>query len=249
MKISAKVLLCSAVALSFSHIPAHAALEMYSDFETPAGYVNAVGGSAAMARLNGVAPIFIDDAPAAIASRSKKSLRLGGAGFVYFTDTDSPELSDAWTISTFVKFDSKVSGTQTIVMRPGGWTWQADLARRVATFVVFGSKNPLNFALPANFAGKWHMLTLVHSGNNMEFFIDGKSQGKKELTDSYPAFGALYVGAASSKAGKAAHADIDDLSIWSNALTTAQVQRLSAGTPADAANYGDDAGLSSQNEY
>ncbi len=232
MKISAKVLLCSAVALSFSHIPAHAALEMYSDFETPAGYVNAVGGSAAMARLNGVAPIFIDDAPTVIASRSKKSLRLGGAGFVYFTDTDSPELSDAWTISTFVKFDSKVSGTQTIVMRPGGWTWQADLARRVATFVVFGSKNPLNFALPANFAGKWHMLTLVKSGTSVEFFIDAKSQGKKELTDSYPAFGALYVGAASSKAGKAAHADIDDLSIWSNALTTAQVQRLSAGTPA-----------------
>jgi len=232
MKISAKVLLCSSAAMSMGILPAHAALEMYADFEKPATMVNTVGGSAAAGRLNGEKPVYVDGAPANIASRSKKSLRLGGAGFVNFLDVDSPELSDAWTISTFVKFDVNVSGAETIVMRPGGWTWQVDLARRVATFVVSGSKNSLNFALPANFAGKWHMLTLVKSGTSVEFFIDGKSQDKKELTDTYPAFGALYVGAASSKAGKAAHADIDDLSIWSNALTSAQVQRLFAGTSA-----------------
>jgi hypothetical protein len=233
MKISfLKVLLYSGATMCCSHIPAHAALELYSDFETPSSMVKAIGGSGAVGRLNGEAPVYVDGAPASIASRSKKSLRLGGAGFVYFTDVDSPELSDAWTISTFVKFDVNVSGAETIVMRPGAWTWQADLARRVATFAVSGSKNALNFALPANFAGKWHMLTLVKSGNIVEFFFDGKSQGKKIISETYPSFGALYVGAASSKAGKAAHGNIDDLSIWSNALTSAQVQRLFAGTPA-----------------
>jgi|GEM_PF-954304 len=232
MKTSLKVLLCSSAALLFGHLPAHAALEMYADFETPASTVKAVGGSSAMGRLNGKAPVFVDGAPSQIASRSKKSLRLGGAGFVYFTDNDSPELSDAWTLSTFVKFAPNVRSVQSLVIRPGGWFWYADPSRRKVTFAISGSKETLEYPLPANMVGKWQMMTLVKNGNSLELFVNGKSQGKQQLTQTLKSFGALYVGAASSTAGKAAHADIDDLSIWSNALTSDQIARLFSGTPA-----------------
>jgi hypothetical protein len=226
-----KTFLFSGAALLGSYFPAHAALELYADFETPAGFVSASGGSQSNASFAGAkAPVFVDGAPASLTARSKKSLRLGGDGFFYFRETDAPELSEAWSINAFVKFDPKTRTQQTLVGRSGSWFWFVNLARNSATFAPAGQAT-LSFPLPANFAGKWAMLTLVKSGTDIEFFINGKSQGKKPIVGKIGAYGSLYVGAASSQSGYALHAALDDLSVWSQALDAAQIQKLFSGTP------------------
>ncbi len=225
-----KPLLFSSIALACSTFPAHAALELYADFETPAGFVSAIGGSQSNASFAGEkAPTFVNGAPTNLAKRSKKSLRLGGEGFLYFRDTDAPELAENWSLNTFVRFDAKIRTQQTLVGRPGGWFWSANFARNNVTFAPKGQPS-LSFPLPANLAGKWAMLTLVKTGSDIEFFVDGKSQGKKKLDGALEAYGSLYVGAASSGSGYAAHAAIDDLSIWSQSLSAAQIQELLSGT-------------------
>src|SRR5690606_39051131 len=57
-------------------------------------------------------------------------------------------------------------------------------------------------------------------------------QGKQQFAEPIEAYGALYVGAASTTSGYAVHAALDDLSIWSQALTSAEIQKLLSGTTA-----------------
>lgn len=206
---------------------AHAALEMFSDFETPATTVSVTGGSPAAGRLNGpTPPTYVNGG-----LRGQKALRFGGGGLVYFPDINSPQLGDEITLNLFVNFKANAKNQQTLVGRPGGWFWSVNLTRRISTFAPSRTKNPANFPLPANFAGKWQMLTLVKKGNTVELFINGKSQGTRALTDELETFGALYVGGASSTAGNALVGDIDNLSIWSRALNAAQIQKIYSGTP------------------
>ena len=188
---------------------AQAALEMYSDFESPATIVSVTGGSPAAGRLSGAKPpAYIDGG-----LRSQKALHFAGGGLVYFPDIDSPQLGDEITLNLFVNFKANVNNQQTLVGRPGGWFWSVNLARRVCIFAPSRTKNPASFPLPVNFAGKWQMLTLVKKGNAVELFINGKSQGTRALTDQLETFGALYVGGASSTAGNPLAANIDGADI------------------------------------
>src|SRR5690606_30748379 len=102
---------------------------------------------------------------------------------VYFTDIDSPELNEAWTLDTFVKFDAQVRTQQTLIGRPGSWFIYANLARQEIRFVPRGTQNPVIFKLPASLAGSWHMISFVKNNKDLEFFIDGKSQGKQQISD------------------------------------------------------------------
>ncbi len=205
---------------------AQAALEMFGDFETPATGVSVTGGSSAVGRLSGGTPPTYADG----GQRGKKVLRFGGAGLLYFADINSPQLGEEITLNLSVNLKPDVRTQQTLVGRPGSWFWSVNLARRVITFAPSRTTNPASFPLPANFAGKWQMLTLVKKGDTVELFINGKSQGTRALTDKLETFGGLYVGGASSTAGNALVGDIDDLSIWSRALNPAQIQKIYSGT-------------------
>ncbi len=205
---------------------AQAALEMFGDFEKSATGVSVTGGSSAVGRLSGATPPAYADG----GLHGKKALRFGGAGLLYFMDVNSPQLGEEITLNVSVNLKPDVRTQQTLVGRPGSWFWSVNLARRVITFAPARTKSPASFPIPANFAGKWQMLTLVKKGNAVELFINGKSQGTRTLTDQLETYGGLYVGGASSTAGNALVGDIDDLSIWSRALNPAQIQKIYSGT-------------------
>jgi hypothetical protein len=207
---------------------AHGALELYCDFEKKeSNKTTDVGGISGSFKVD-PGPRYIDEAPPALAGRSRRALDLD-KGFVFFRD--SPELAENWTINCFVKPQPDGAGARTLIYRPGGWMLQFNAQRRSVELVQSGAPDNVVAFKPIGGGDVWQMWTLVKSGKKVQFYLDGKLLGEQLLKAALPATGQLYVGAASSNGGRPALAAIDDLAIWSHALTAADVAALFAGKP------------------
>ncbi len=203
------------------------ALELYCDFEkTESRRATDIGGLVGGFKIE-PGPHFIDEAPPALAGRSRRALDLGN-GFLFFRD--SPDLDEAWTIHAVVRPHADGQGARTLVHRPGAWTLQFNLQRRSLDLVQSGNlNNAVGFRLPEGPAD-WQMWTVVKAGLEVRFYCDGKPAGEGRLQAPLGAAGQLYVGAASSTGSRPALAALDDLAIWSRALPADDIAALAAGT-------------------
>ena len=172
---------------------------------------------------------YVTDVPASLKEISQTALELKNQAMAFFPNGKKLNCTGDFTWSLWLKPLGNETKRQTLLVHTGSWSLHYLPASNQLEFAVRnGGKNL--FQLPENFRNLWHHLLLVRSGDQLRLRVDGTPVGPAQTISASPVPGAnLYLGAGTSQGDHAFTGKIDEVGLWSRALSDEEADRLTAG--------------------
>ncbi len=224
-------------AVLLSAMTVSAALELALPLESRPGPARSVVDTA-VRRFNGKARSqtpgaddaqYVTDVPAPLKKVSRTALELKNQAMVFFPDGKKLNCSGDFTWSLWLKPVGNGTKRQTLLVHTGSWGLHYLPAANLLEFSGRSVAKAL-FPLPENFRNTWHHLLLVRRGDQLLLRVDGAPAGTARTLTGRPAPGTkLYLGAGTTKGDNAFTGRIDEVGLWSRALSDEEADRLAAG--------------------
>lgn len=162
-----------------------------------------------------------------------------------YVDAGNLSLSgNAMSLSAWVKpesfktsspFISSIAGIEngdgnTAMLRFGDASVPKDKVQFVLSIAGQAKKLTSNTAVAA---GQWHNIVGTYDGTAMKIFIDGIEDATMSVSGAYSASGNFFLGRNSSN-DRCLQGSLDAVTLWSKALTTAEIQAATCTVPATA---------------
>lgn len=158
----------------------------------------------------------------------------GANQYINIPDNNVLDMTSSFTVSAWIKIDSLPgSGLKTILskdenyefhVKPNGtinWWWQTSSPGATRQFDSTGSISP----------GVWTHIAIRHQANNQSIFINGQASGSATFTGSPIANSdPLQIGADQGAGNREFNGNIDEVRIFSEALSDAQMITLASET-------------------
>ena len=167
--------------------------------------------------------------PAWVTGAVNGAMEFGGNEYVDCGNGDSLKIRDAITIACWVKIDSFTVDWETILAM-GDDSYRMSRGPVTGDSIHFGCNGvtggDLNATAPVT-TGTWRHVALVFDGAYRYIYIDGAEDARLESTGQIDASAHnLYIGENSQETGRQLAGAIDDVRIYSRALSPAEVAGL-----------------------
>ncbi len=170
--------------------------------------------------------------PTRIIGRIGQALSFNGVdNYVNVPTASSLNIATDITMSAWVI--RRTTGTDVdVIVKTNGTTFDYSLyllsgSDNIALFSNDGTPTNVSGTGNALTANKWHHIVAKRSGSDVSFFIDGNAAGTGTMSGSFTANSfPVLVGSSNSGAGSFCDCVIDDVRLYSRALSTDEIKRL-----------------------
>jgi hypothetical protein len=179
-------------------------------------------------------PVWIDGLAA-------KALKFDGDGdYVDLGNDESFSITNQITVASWIKVDAFDCEWQAIITKgDGAWRLQRNGTQDSIEFACTGAFVP-NALVGSLFGtvsvndGRWHHIAGTYDGSKISLYVDGKLDVSSEASGSIEANDFdVFIGANAEKPGRNFKGSIDDVRIYSYALSAEQVKEISVGPDSD----------------
>jgi hypothetical protein len=154
----------------------------------------------------------------------------GDADYAFANDDTSFSITDAVTVAAWVKINS--NGTTSSIARKGATLTPAYSLNKVSSdrftfWVALGSWVNSGYSSTIATIGEWYHVAGVYDGSEIKTYVNGDLEASSLYSGAIPTTtDNFYIGVDASTWVEYFNGSVEELSVWSKALTEAQIQTV-----------------------
>jgi hypothetical protein len=154
----------------------------------------------------------------------------GDADYAFANDDTSFSITDAVTVAAWVKINS--NGTTSSIARKGATLTPAYSLNKVSSdrftfWVALGSWVNSGYSSTIATIGEWYHVAGVYDGSEIKTYVNGNLEASSSYSGAIPTTtDNFYIGVDASTWVEYFNGSVEELSVWSKALTEAQIQTV-----------------------
>jgi hypothetical protein len=171
----------------------------------------------------------------------------GDADYAFANDDTSFSITDAVTVAAWVKINS--NGTTSSIARKGATLTPAYSLNKVSSdrftfWVALGSWVNSGYSSTIATIGEWYHVAGVYDGSEIKTYVNGNLEASSSYSGAIPTTtDNFYIGVDASTWVEYFNGSVEELSVWSKALTEAQIQTVMNNSLSAAYYQTSDSGL------
>jgi hypothetical protein len=171
----------------------------------------------------------------------------GDADYAFANDDTSFSVTDAVTVAAWVKINS--NGTTSSIARKGATQTPAYSLNKVSgdrfTFwIALGSWVNSGYSSTIATIGEWYHVAGVYDGSEIKIYVNGDLEASNSYSGAIPTTtDNFYIGVDATTWVEYFNGSVEELSVWSKALTEAQIQTVMNDSLSAAYYQTNDSGL------
>jgi hypothetical protein len=186
-------------------------------------------------RLNGT---FTGGTPEWIAGKYGNAILFNGAnGYVDLGMKSEMDLTEEMTVSVWLRDDGFTVGWQAIFTRGLGWRLQRNATERTLEWTC--PPSPFLFGNGTLDDGEWHHVAGTYDSRRQALYIDGALDVEQSVSVAMdPTSYRVMIGSIDTLTDRVWHGPIDDVRLYSHAMTRAEIQAVMRNEPYTLASRG-----------
>jgi len=154
----------------------------------------------------------------------------GDADYAFANDSPSQQLTNSVTIAGWIKVNS--NGTTSSIARKGAtqtpaYSLNKGSSDRFTFWVALGSWVNSGYSSTVATIGEWYHVAGVYDGSEIKIYVNGDLEASNSYSGAIPTTtDNFYIGVDASTWVEYFNGSVEELSVWSKALTEAQIQTV-----------------------